>query len=587
MPKCYLLILALFLSLTGCKPENLNEESAYPTPFENSNGNETATYQQTMEFYMQIAREFPSVNLQTIGNTDSGLPLHLVTFNKDGDFNFKKFRPEKTILLIVNGIHPGESDGIDATMLLFRDLAEARIDVPENTVLVTIPIYNVGGSLNRNSSTRVNQNGPSSYGFRGNALNYDLNRDFIKSDSKNSQTFSQIFHLLKPDVFIDTHVSNGADYQYNISHLFTQHDKLGGSLGDFLIEKWTPEFEESMEAAGWPVTPYVNVFNRPPDNGFVQFLDFPRYSTGYAALWNSLGIMIETHMFKSYATRVDATYQALYNLISLSEKHHPELRQLREDNLQMLYSLEYYPLQWEVDSTRTNNLEFRGYQADTLLSDITGKPRIQYDKEQPFSKSIVYYNRYKPSDSVRIPSAYLIEKAWEHIIRRLEQNDITYEVLQKDTILEVESYRIGSFETVKAPYEGHYLHYGTAVESEIRYKTFLAGDYLVPTDQEGIRYLLETLEPEAVDSFFNWNMFDQILQRKEGFSPYVFEEVAVEILENDESLRDSFLLKKETDENFREAPYEQLQFIYERSEYAEPVYRQYPVYRLMGASVNK
>ena len=69
-------------------------------------------------------------------------------------------------------------------------------------------------ALNRNSTTRTNQNGPESYGFRGNARNYDLNRDFIKSDTKNAKTFAQIFHLVQPDVFIDNHVSNGADYQY-------------------------------------------------------------------------------------------------------------------------------------------------------------------------------------------------------------------------------------------------------------------------------------------------------------------------------------------------------------------------------------
>ena len=165
------------------------------------------------------------------------MPLHIVVLNPDKEFDFIKIRKNKRIIFINNGIHPGESDGIDATMMLFRDLANGSIEPPKNTVLVTIPIYNIGGSITRNSTTRANQNGPLEYGFRGNARNYDLNRDFIKCDTKNAKTFTKTFHLIKPDVFIDNHVSNGADYQYTLTHLFTQHNKLGGSLGEYLQNK--------------------------------------------------------------------------------------------------------------------------------------------------------------------------------------------------------------------------------------------------------------------------------------------------------------------------------------------------------------
>lgn len=255
-----------------------------------SNGTETATYEETITFYTELAKSYPEVSIDRMGLTDSGEPLHIVTLNKDKEFDFKKIRKNnKRILLIMNGIHPGESDGIDATMLLFRDFASGTIELPKNTVLITIPIYNVGGSLNRNSYTRTNQNGPKSYGFRGNARNYDLNRDFIKSDTKNAQSFAEIFHLIQPDVFIDNHVSNGADYQYTLTHLFTQHNKLGGELGIYLNEQMMPKLEEKLVERSWDITPYVNVYNRVPDNGFTQFMDHPRYSTGYTTLWNTLG----------------------------------------------------------------------------------------------------------------------------------------------------------------------------------------------------------------------------------------------------------------------------------------------------------
>ena len=280
----------------------------FVTTFEKSGGTETATYQEVISFYKNLSDTFPEISMLEMGKTDSGEPLHIVVFNKDSNFNFSEIRKNKRILLINNGIHPGESDGIDATMMLYRDLAQQKIKAPKNTILVTIPIYNIGGSLNRNTGTRANQNGPKEYGFRGNARNYDLNRDFIKCDTKNAKSFAQIFHFVKPDVFIDNHVSNGADYQYTLTHLFTQHNKLGTYLGNYINQKMMPDLEEKLAEKDWDITPYVNVFNQVPEIGFSQFMDSPRYSTGYTTLWNVLGMMVETHMLKPYKQRVEGTY---------------------------------------------------------------------------------------------------------------------------------------------------------------------------------------------------------------------------------------------------------------------------------------
>ncbi|MFT4806144.1 MAG: hypothetical protein ACI9YE_003375, partial [Psychroserpens sp.] len=213
-------IIVLSLCVWSCSTKSDTKTCDFTTQFEKSEGLETATYKETIMFYERLAATFSEVKIDSIGETDSGKPLHIITLNPDSNFDFSEIRKTKRILLINNGIHPGESDGIDATMMLFRDIVQGKIDMPESTVLVTIPIYNVGGSLNRNSTTRTNQNGPISYGFRGNARNFDLNRDFIKSDTKNARTFAQLFHLVQPDVFIDNHVSNGADYQYTLTHLF-------------------------------------------------------------------------------------------------------------------------------------------------------------------------------------------------------------------------------------------------------------------------------------------------------------------------------------------------------------------------------
>lgn len=574
------LFLFLLAFIFSCEQQPENVAIDFPTQFESSKGLETATYEEVVAFYMKLAKEFPEINIKTIGNTDSDKPLHMVTFNTDGDFNFKKIREDKRIILINNGIHPGESDGIDATMLLFRDLASGKLKAPKKTVLVTIPVYNVGGALNRNNGTRANQNGPVSYGFRGNARNYDLNRDFIKSDTKNARTFAEIYHLIQPDVFIDNHVSNGADYQYTLTHLFTQHNKLGGELGNYIHDSLMPALQDSLGLEKWDITPYVNVFNKPPETGFSQFLDNPRYSTGYTTLWNTIGMMVETHMLKPYKDRVEGTYMLMNKMIGIVEQDGDQITTLRKNALAKNITQTYYPTNWQVDTTRSSKLNFKGFKADTILSEITGVNRLKFNRDLPFTKEVIYQDYFKPTDSVRVPEAYVIGKQWSSAIDLLRLNNIEFTLFKKDTILSVETYRIEDYKTSTRPYEGHYLHYATNVSSKITKEKITAGDVLIKTNQPGIRYLLETLEPKAVDSFFNWNFFDTILQQKEGFSPYVFEDTALKMLQRDTLLRNEFNRKKELEEAFSNNWYAQLNWLFEHSEHYENVHLKYPVYRL-------
>lgn len=575
-----IILFSAVVFLMSCKSETQDEKSSYPTHYELSEGKETATYQQTIDYYMALAREFPEINIQTIGKTDSGYPLHTVTFNPDSDFNFENIRKEKTIILINNGIHPGESDGIDATMMLYRDLATGELKAPKNTVLVTIPIYNVGGALNRNSTTRANQNGPEAYGFRGNARNYDLNRDFIKMDTQNAKTFAQIFHMVKPDVFVDNHVSNGADYQYTLTHLFTQHNKLGGEMGEYLHDTFMPGLEQSLIEKEWDITPYVNVFNVPPEVGFSQFMDHPRYSTGYTTLWSTLGLMVETHMLKPYQQRVEGTYALMESLIDVVEKEHNTIKTLRKKTLESNLDLSEYYFNWQVDTTQSSMLNFKGFEAERFTSEVTGLPRLKYNREKPFTKETVYQDYFYPKDTVSVPEAYIVKRSWMKVIERLDANKIQYMPIKKDTTLSVEAYHIESYDTRNSPYEGHYLHSETKVTTTVKDIHFREGDLWVPTRQPGIRYLMETLEPQGVDSFFNWNFFDTMLQRKEGFSPYVFEDVALDMLQKDTLLLQEFEAKKEEDLNFSNNWYAQLNWIFERSVHFEEAFLSYPIYRV-------
>ena len=556
----------------------------YETIFEKSNGFETATYEQTINFYKNLANRYPEISIQEIGLTDSGLPLHLVTFNTNSQDKSKSPSAySKNTILINNGIHPGEPDGIDASMMLLRDIVqnEKLKKQFENIIIHIIPIYNVGGSLNRNTSSRANQNGPVSYGFRGNARNFDLNRDFIKNDTRNSQNFVKIFHMTNPDVFIDNHVSNGADYQYVLTHLFTQHNKLGGELGVFIDRKMQPQIEISLKNKNLEITPYVNVFNRVPNQGFSQFFDSPRYSTGYTTLFNSLGFMVETHMLKPYKQRVEGTYEILFATLNFLNENSVEIKQLRKHANNIIFTNKTYPIQWEIDSTKTSTLNFKGFEGEYIKSDVTGLNRLKYDRLKPFTKPVKYYNYFKPKKSIVIPNAYIIPQGWWKVIERLNLNKITYQKLQKDTTITVESYHISDYKTRTNAYEGHYLHYGTVISKSIEKIIFRTGDLIIPTKQNGIRYLMETLEPEAPDSFFNWNFFDTILQQKEGFSSYVFEDIALEILKNNPQLKVDFEKMKKENTDFANNWYAQLDYIYKHSKYYEIAHLQYPVYRIL------
>ena len=284
---------------------------AQKTPFELSGKKETTTYPAAIAYYQNLVKGCPEAKLLSYGSTDFGKPLHLLVLSKDKVFDPAAIRKSnKRILLINNGIHPGEPEGIDASMMLARDLIKGN-KIPKNVVIAIIPLYNIDGSFNRTGTSRANQNGPVAYGFRGNSKNLDLNRDFIKTDSKNSAAFQLIFNTWQPEIFVDTHTSNGADYQYVMTLIPTQKDKLNGILSNYLTQTLVPGLYSRMEQQGYPMIPYVNSIGETPESGITGFIESPRYSTGYTTLHNTIGFMPETHMLKSYDLRVDATYKLL------------------------------------------------------------------------------------------------------------------------------------------------------------------------------------------------------------------------------------------------------------------------------------
>ncbi|UKN03096.1 hypothetical protein K6119_06165 [Paracrocinitomix mangrovi] len=543
--------------------------------------NQTYTYDQLQDEYRILEQNNPRYcKLIQFGKSDFGKNIQLFIINKDGKFKKEEFG-KKTVLLINNAIHPGEPCGVDASVKLAQELLDNPKNIPDSVIIGIIPMYNVGGAHNRNCCSRANQNGPEEYGFRGNAKNLDLNRDYIKADTKNTRTFYKIFHYLNPHVFIDTHTSDGADYQYTMTLITSQIDKMHPLLGNMVKKQMNPVLYDEMKKSNWEMIPYVHGIRGTPDDGIKDFLETPRFSTGYTNLFNTLSFVSEAHMLKKYEDRVLSTYSLLKVMIKYMDDNSYKLYKLKEEADKQTAQMEYMPINWELDTTKFDMLQFKGYEAEYSKSEITGQRKLHYNQDKPYDKEIRYFNRYAVIDSVKRPTYYIIPQAWLDVIVRLQLNDIKMYQTTEDLELETEVYYIDDYTTVSHPYEGHYLHRNTTVSKQIQTMTIHKGDYVVPTNNANAQFIVQTLEPHAVDSYFAWNYFDEILQQKEWFSAYIFEETAKQMLADNPELKKQFEAKKKADEEFANDAFSQLYYLYKLSDNYERTYNRYPIYRYM------
>lgn len=555
--------------------------SAQLTRFERTGGKETATYFEAIDWYKKMDAASPLISVKTMGMTDAGYPLHLVMISADGKHDPAQWHNQnKVVILVNNGIHPGEPDGIDASMMLVRDIIQKKVPLPSNIALVFIPVYNIGGCLNRNAYTRANQNGPEEYGFRGNAQNLDLNRDFTKCDSKEARSFTEIFHYLNPDILVDNHVSDGADYQHTMTLITTQYNKLGSSLGKWVKEFFEPKLYSNMAAKGWEMIPYVDFGATDFSKGMTMFMDPPRYSSGYAALFNTISFMPETHMLKAYQHRVQSTYDLMKTFMEESSKNGIAIKNARAASIKEWMGKNEYPLKWKADRTISSEIVFKGYEADSAKSEATGLTKLFYNHDKPFTKNIKFYHGFAEDALVKKPKAYIIPAGWWTVVDLLKLNKVQVSQLKKDSTINITSYMISDYKSYPTPYEKHHKNYGVKTEVSQTTRKFLKGDYIVYLDQPANRYLVEMLEPTGDDCFFAWNFFDGVLQQKEGYSDYRWEDLATGVLKKDPELQKKIAEKKAADPKFAGDAGAILEYIYKNSPYYEKAHRQYPIYRI-------
>ncbi len=539
--------------------------------------NTSPTYHELISYYKKLDAQHKEIELYAMGESDYGLPIYVCIVNgaQDSLKTFVKARTSTT-LLVNNAIHAGEPDGVNACLIWLDNWIKNGKETDGLPVIAFIPAYNVGGMMNRSTNSRANQNGPEEYGFRGNAQNLDLNRDFIKMDSKNAFTFATIYHALDPDVFVDTHVSNGADYQYTLTYISSMKERLAPSLRSLTYEKVIPSLTTTLKKKKWDLFPYVELLKETPEEGMHAFNDLPRYAMGYASLFDAVSFTVETHMLKPFPQRVQATHDFIADLIVYTGTHSAEIEQARKEARTYWQQDKQFEFAYQL-TDKKDSILFKGFEFTNPPSPVTGLPRLKYHEDRPYEKFIPYFQTYQAKDSVAIPSYFIVGSQCDEVIERLEANKVQFTRFDKDTVIQISQERLSEFKSYGKPYEGHFYHNEVKSNVELVDQHFKKGDVLIPTNQYQRNFLLSILISRAEDSYFRWNFFDSYLQQKEYFSPYVFEEKAVEILKEKPWIKEELELMKAADKSFRESQWDQLYFIYKNSDLFEESYYLLPI----------
>jgi hypothetical protein len=556
----------------------MQAEAQLKTVFE-TDSNQTASYEACNAYYRNLCSQF-----RRIPDLPGMTPLYFSIGKSDGLRDIMVLQLNSPLarradlrpsVIINNAIHAGEPEGVDASMALARDILSNASEwkhLLTNYRVYIIAQYNVDGIERRGCCSRANQNGPDEYGFRASERNLDLNRDFIKADSRNAQAFSRFFTAINARIFVDNHTSNGADYPYTLTYFGTHPAKLSMEEGR-TMKQISSLLDSVLPQRGWPVAPYVETRREVPDSGINGFFDGGRYATGFAALHHCLGFTVETHMLKPFPQRVRATYafmQALFEQLNRADIELPERPEQQE----------WEVISWQQSDHGKDSLLFSGYTAEYRKSGVTGQRRLFYDRARPWQKTIPFYNTWVPVDSVRMPKAYFMSPAWKEVIQRLEWNGIQGETLTRPENLILGASYIERYETGRNPYEGHYLHYQTSCRDTVLRITVQAGWIKYTVTPQNSRFLAQTLHPKAPDSYFNWNFFDAILQQKEWFSAYVFEEKAEAFLSENPAVKAQFEARRAADPAFASDGFAQLYWIYRQSPWYERTNNLYPVFRL-------
>lgn len=561
------------------------------THFEKSGMKESPDYNSTIKYFEKFEKNFPSVKIIDIGITPQGRKIKTIIVSKDKAFNpALAKKTNKAIVLIQNGIHPGEIEGKDACMLLLREIlvTKEKEHLLDNIILLIIPVLNIDGHERISPFNRPNQNGPKKMGWRTNALNLNLNRDYLKADTPEIQSFLKLFNEWLPDFMIDNHTTNGADYQYHVTYGIETHQNIDRGLVSLIENKYLPYLTSKVESDGFIIGPYMEFKNGTIESGILALPSPPRLSHGYCAAQNRICLLVETHSLKPFDNRVFSTKSMMTHTLEFINKNCAELLNInkqadRNPVKNYLIDKKKFPLVL-ASNGKYDKFLFKGFEWYEEYSEITGSTIRKYTNK-PIEIEIPIFNQAKSLKKILVPEAYIIPQEFQSIIKVLDYHHIKYSRLQNSKKVKVERYRFSDVSFAPRPYEGRQLpSFNTECFEEII--ELPKGTYFVPTNQRALRIIVNLLEPDAPDSFVHWGFFNAFFERKEYAEAYVMEPYAKIMIENDQTLRSEFFRKLETDERFKNDPLGRLDFFYRKSPFYDKGENVYPIMRFIDKSAS-
>jgi hypothetical protein len=558
------------------------------TPAERSAFRTTPSYEETHAYLERLAAAAPkTIHLTGFGVSPEGRDLMLVVAAKDGEFTPEAARASgKEIVLVQAGIHAGEIEGKDAALMLLRDLSigHKHANLLDRAILVWLPIFNVDGHEHSNPYNRINQNGPDEMGFRATAQNLNLNRDYMKADAPEMRAWLAMFDTWMPDLFMDIHTTDGADYQYDLTWYMEEWGPLDPAVKAWQDTAFKQSIFPAFDRMGHHAAPYLDlVDHRDITKGIGNFGSGPRFSTGYVALKNRAALLVETHMLKSYEVRVRATYDLVVATLAYVNAHAGTLRKAVTDaDAATIARKPGAELAVAFKTTdKPTTFALKGYAFSQQASEISGDTWTTYDPKTPKTFEIPFYRDLVATASVRLPAAYAIPAAWTTIIDKLAQHGIRTERLDRMTSVSAARYALTNPSWEEKPFEGRHLLRDVAIASDVATVELQPGSVLVPMDQPGANLVANLLEPAASDSLLRWGFLDAIFEQKESPDARVAERLAREMIAKDPSLETEFKTRLAADPGFAKDPEARLAFFYERSPwYATQRVGAYPVLRL-------
>lgn len=579
-------ILALIIVNCFISPLFAQDSAGWLTYYEKSDYLETSRYRETIDYCKRLDNASEWLRYTTFGVSAQGRELPLVIVDKNGNFTPEAVKASgNAIVLIQNCIHAGEPDGKDASLMLMRDMVihKTLASLLDSVTVLIIPIFNVDGHEIFGPYNRINQNGPKEMGFRASAQRLNLNRDYLKADAPEMQAWLRLFNRWLPDFLVDTHVTDGCDYQYVITYGIEDQQDVAEPLRRWITGVMEPYLNEKMEENGFPMVRYFWFKERPDIRRGLTCSPFePRYSTGYGAIQNRVFYLVETHMLKDYRTRVTATYHLLNCILELANREKEVLRRAnRQSDEQTATQLQgkYFPLALELDMQDSTIVPFLGVEYKITRSEISRGKWVQYG-EKPVTYQIPFFKKATTSDSVRVPYAYVIPQEWMLQIERFQLHGIEVHYLTEEMVLPVRSYRFKNVSWRQHPYEGRHL-VSFETESIEEQRLYPPGTAVVLMNQRSNRVAIHLLEPGGPDSFVKWGFWNAIFERKEYAEDYVMERIAREMIAENPQLKGEFEKTFAIDSTFGKDYWSRLYFFYARTPYWETDVNIYPVGKLM------